>query len=585
LRLRDHQVEIRTRTIGIMNGEIKDKLTLVDVTPAGGKTGAGTIAADMMFDSDMINLIVWVVPTTTLCSQVEKDFIKFALLPRKKHRALRSIQGQNKRPFVRPVDDMDVIGYVTTYQAIAANPKIHLKEMKGKRVLLILDEAHHIFDLESEHKDEVDSWLAGIGPMQVAAKHTIMLSGTTERHDQREIAFLREAGLYEDRSDGRRYLKPHIRYAKAAALRNRAIIKVEFILLDGEASWSTDDDAEWPELARQTGEVQSVVLSEAKGAEARRALAISLVDKIEEREIEFGSRQFRVRRALLDMAVKHWRRHVTKPPRYVSGMLVVCATQNGAKQAVAELVRKHGLTRSEVALAISDEPGAEVEIERYKSRKAKILVSVAMIREGFDTQHTSHIALLTGVRSRPWLDQIVARAIRVDSAAKRVGISYADQVAHIFALKDTDMREYAEDYLEDQANGLAIADDEEHGGGGAKKQSYVPLSATEGTSQSILKGDEDLLAESDDDVGIPEPDSTTETPRELERRILREIAEAIRAAKRVLGRRPSETESDLKAVFGNKSRSNMSSDELKQVLSYLHANAKRAFAAQGKRRS
>jgi superfamily II DNA or RNA helicase len=46
-----------------------------------------------------------------------------------------------------------------------------------------------------------------------------------------------------------------------------------------------------------------------------------------------------------------------------------------------------------------------------------ILVTVSMAYEGMDCPEISHIACLTHIRSRPWLEQMVARATRVDPHA------------------------------------------------------------------------------------------------------------------------------------------------------------------------
>src|ERR671911_400375 len=46
-----------------------------------------------------------------------------------------------------------------------------------------------------------------------------------------------------------------------------------------------------------------------------------------------------------------------------------------------------------------------------------ILVTVAMAYEGLDVPEVAVVAALTHIRSRPWLEQMVARATRVDPHA------------------------------------------------------------------------------------------------------------------------------------------------------------------------
>ena len=45
-------------------------------------------------------------------------------------------------------------GYVTTYQAIAAAPELHLAETRRRRTLLVVDELHHLPAL-SEYEPDV----------------------------------------------------------------------------------------------------------------------------------------------------------------------------------------------------------------------------------------------------------------------------------------------------------------------------------------------------------------------------------------------------------------------------------------------
>jgi len=55
--------------------------------------------------------------------------------------------------------------------------------------------------------------------------------------------------------------------------------------------------------------------------------------------------------------------------------------------------------------------------KRHDQEKVDVLVTVAMAYEGLDVPAITHIACLTHIRSRPWIEQMVARACRVDHAA------------------------------------------------------------------------------------------------------------------------------------------------------------------------
>ncbi|MFC7694289.1 hypothetical protein ACFQY5_36895 [Paeniroseomonas aquatica] len=82
-----------------------------------------------------------------------------------------------------------------------------------------------------------------------------------------------------------------------------------------------------------------------------------------------------------------------------------------------------------MALAVSDERGAQETLAAFRlTPEPSVLVTVAMAYEGLDAPEVAVVAALTHVRSRPWLEQMVARATRVDPHAG----PYAAQRALVF---------------------------------------------------------------------------------------------------------------------------------------------------------
>jgi len=82
-----------------------------------------------------------------------------------------------------------------------------------------------------------------------------------------------------------------------------------------------------------------------------------------------------------------------------------------------------------VRLATSDERDARETLASFRLRaEPTILVTVAMAYEGLDAPEVAVVAALTQIRSRPWLEQMVARATRVDPNAG----PYAAQRALVF---------------------------------------------------------------------------------------------------------------------------------------------------------
>ena len=69
-------------------------------------------------------------------------------------------------------------------------------------------------------------------------------------------------------------------------------------------------------------------------------------------------------------------------------------------------------------LATSDTPRAHETLAAFRLRaEPSILVTVAMAYEGLDAPEVAVVEALTHIRARPWLEQMVARATRVDPNA------------------------------------------------------------------------------------------------------------------------------------------------------------------------
>ena len=72
----------------------------------------------------------------------------------------------------------------------------------------------------------------------------------------------------------------------------------------------------------------------------------------------------------------------------------------------------------EVQLATSGERHAHESLAAFRlTAEPSILVTVAMAYEGLDAPEVAVVAALTHIRSRPWLEQMIARATRVDANA------------------------------------------------------------------------------------------------------------------------------------------------------------------------
>ena len=165
---------------------------LAAVTPGGGKSLLPVIAASTLVAAGIVDRICWVVPRDSLRLQAEEVFADPTWRDALRH-ALCIRAAENA-----PDPCRGLAGYVTTYQAIAAAPDLHLAEMRRHRYLLVVDEVHHLPSLADINPDplapsdgdEAAGWSRALLPLLESARLRLLLSGTLERTDGRGILWL-----------------------------------------------------------------------------------------------------------------------------------------------------------------------------------------------------------------------------------------------------------------------------------------------------------------------------------------------------------------------------------------------------------
>ena len=400
---------------------------LAAVTPGGGKSSLPVIAAARLLGATppgnrrgaLVEKVCWVVPRDTLRRQAEEAFVDPAWRAYLGHaHAVRA--AENAPDLCR-----GLAGYVTTYQAIAAAPDLHLAEFNRHRYLLCVDELHHLpglSDLDATSAAAEDTaWSRALLPLLETAGLRLLMTGTMERADKRPILWLSYGRDRYARRQRRVELDQPgwavVGYSRKAALAERAIIPARFGALDGEAEWFVGKDRFAVGSFQDAGDkVRSMLFA---------ALRTGYADDL-------------LRRAFLDCWDYRARRRAELgvPPGGQArglGKLLVVAPDQAAARRYTETVRDWlgGGAEAEaaVALAISDERDAVERITRFRMRPdPSVLVTVGMAYEGMDAPEVSHIACLTQIRSVPWLDQMVARATRFDPH----GGPYEDQVAVVY---------------------------------------------------------------------------------------------------------------------------------------------------------
>lgn len=248
-----------------------------------------------------------------------------------------------------------------------------------------------------------------------------------------------------------------IQYSRKDALREQAIIPITFYSIDGPVSWM-DQDSKKSNVA---------LLSEAKNDEVRKAIFAALHTEIGE--------------GVLLQALENFKNWLQKSHR--AKMLIVVSNIEQA-HFWREYLEQRGVDAS---IATSDEPKlASENINDFKKTGGKkFLITVAMAYEGLNVPEVSHIAVLTKIRSAPWLEQLFARATRNDYQEP-----FVEQRAHIFFPLDSMMVKVAEKLSTEELATVKSIDDDSttRGSGGSSSDGdslIIPLSSEVKYSQNF----------------------------------------------------------------------------------------------------
>lgn len=361
-------------------------------TPGAGKSLI-PLQACKLISAGLADAICWVSPRNALQYQAEKNFID---------PVFREMLGHNFT-IRASTNEHDPCrghnGFVTTYQAVAADKKGWLEhEFAQKRYIIVLDEVHHL--------EEGGLWHEAIAPLVKRSRFLIAMTGTVERGDGKKIAYTPYRDIGDEvmpdftNTDSFRYIE----YSRSTALAEKSILPMKFVFHDGKASWITP-----------LGKMRRVNSFYNAKKEVTSAIYTAL-------DTEFAN-------GLLSEGAEHWADHrQNKNPG--AKLLVVTATIKHAKKAVEHL-NSSGFTN--VKIATSHESKSAVEaIKEFKYGSLDILVTIAMAYEGLSVKPITHLICLTHIRSRPWLEQMLARAVRIDPDAG----PYHKQAAYIFAPDD-----------------------------------------------------------------------------------------------------------------------------------------------------
>jgi len=412
--LRAHQSLLAGVVEAIATGQTGTRDILAAVTPGGGKSLLPVIAASRLIAAGIVDRVCWVVPRDSLRLQAEEAFADPAWRAALGHGL--SVRAADNAPD----PSRGLAGYVTTYQGVAAAPDLHLAEFRRHRTLLVVDEVHHLPSLadvdpvaaaQETEEDRASAWSRALLPLLELAAVRLLLSGTLERADGKGILWLPyrkgpRARTREVELDAEGWAV--VGYSRAQALAERAVLPVTFGALDGEASWRDEDGHELGPH-RISGLYPDETTRPALFTALRTGFAEALL-----REAFVAVRDLRARR----------RRDRGLAPGETArglGKLLVVAPDQAAARHYLDVVRRWvpPVRAEEVTqLATSDTPRSHELLAAFRLKpEPSVLVTVAMAYEGLDAPEVAVVAALTHIRSRPWLEQMVARATRVDPNA------------------------------------------------------------------------------------------------------------------------------------------------------------------------
>ncbi len=582
--LRTHQAQVAAIVHAIASGEA-DAVTdiLAAVTPGGGKSLLPVIAAARLIAAGVVERVCWVVPRDSLRLQAEEAFADPAWREALGHAV--TVRAADNAP--DPCRGLQ--GYVTTYQSVAAAPDLHLAEFRRRPTLLVVDEVHHLPGLSDiapdplfapdPAADDAAGWSRALLPLFETARLRLLLSGTLQRADGRAILWLPYRTGPRARTREVDLAAPGwavVGYSRAQAVRERAVLPILFGALDGEASWL--DEARTPVGPHR-------LFQHWPTETTRPALFTAL---------RTGFADALLRQAFDATRTLRAERRARRGPdagaggRGLGKLLVVAPDQAVAKRYVDVLRQWLPPSQAEtVQLATSDERHAHDTLARFRLlAEPSVLVTVAMAYEGLDAPEVAVVAALTHVRSRAWLEQMVARATRVDPHAG----PYDKQRALVFHPDDPLFARFRHS-VETEQGTLAKKPKEaprravpawllDQYAARTREDGIVPLESNAlGLRYGLLRpGPELALQRPEHEAGQAE---LLEPPSVVERRLRRRVGElvaqqavedegAMRAPRgQGLYHRYNAI---LKRSLGNKTRAEMSLSDLEAAVSWLGRN-------------
>lgn len=406
--LRQHQDALKTHLQSMDSTDLPADI-LADVVPGGGKSMLPGLLAERF----PRHRIAWFVPRLSLARQAALGMLaNFGIEIRESGNDIDPSRGTR--------------GFVTTHAALTTQPDLWDHELRRHPYLLVIDELHHAKQLRG---GEHNALAAAIARLRFHVR--LCMTGTLETNDSTLIHNVPYAGTSRGwELDLQSFGGEVIRYSRSSALSEQAIVPVEFHYHDGPVTWEDGDG------------IQERTLSE--------------VDSEDEAQAVWTALRTDLAQQLLSNCVSHWR-------QFGDRLLVVTADQQTARAYHSE-IRRQGIS---AGLAISEADDAHGDIEQFRDGGFQCLVTCQMAYEGLDVPPITHVACLTHIRSRPWIEQMLARAWRSYRGKER---------CWAFVPNDPRMNRVIEKIRREQDAVVPLPREGVCGGGRGSTAGFVPIS-------------------------------------------------------------------------------------------------------------
>ncbi|WP_304525774.1 DEAD/DEAH box helicase [Halomonas sp. I5-271120] len=384
---------------------------LCQATPGAGKMLMAAVLADELMQSDAIDLVIYLGPTTAV---VERAQIIFEQITG------RAMHGR-----------LGAAGAAFTYHALH-HRLAELQQLSQQgRVLLVWDESHHAAS-HTGNMAGANQWGLGLLALERLVRFTLALSGTPWRSDGSCLPLLRymestrDDGPSEDDQDTatqQHQLVPDFVYSLQEAIVDRVCRYPRVHLIDNrdiqlstfqpkEQQRATHHYASIPHLLRHPAVSYSALLRHTEPLAHVLSLGCQRLAQLRQHDPD------------------------------AAGLVV--ASDIAHAEDLAEHLEDLGHT---VCLVTSKSPNAHARLNAFRDAQTPWIVSVGMVSEGVDIPRLRVCCYLSHVRTEQYFRQVLGRIIRREDTD--------DADCYLYALNEPYLRRYARRITDDLPDDLA----------------------------------------------------------------------------------------------------------------------------------